>query len=162
MYQSPNPIPPGFHSITPRLVVRDTLKAIEFYKNAFGAEERFAMPGPGGKIMHAEIKIGDSIVFLNDECPEVGSLGPEARGGATSSLMIYSTDVDKAFARAVKAGCTVMMPLDNQFWGDRFACVIDPFGHVWGLSMHIQDLSPEDIKKGMEAAFGQVASAGAK
>jgi len=154
-----NPIPTGFHSVTPYLHVRGALKAIDFYKKAFGAEERFVMPGPEGRVMHAEIKIGDSIVMISDECPEMGALGPEGRGGATSSLFLYFTNVDTAFDKAVQAGCTVKMPLQNQFWGDRFGTVVDPFGHVWSMATHVEDVSPEDMKKRSEEAMKQMAAA---
>jgi len=163
MTKSTNPIPPGFHTVTPYLVVRDTRKAIDFYKKALGAEEILIMPpGPNGKIMHAEIKIGDSIVFLADEMPEMGSLGPESRGGPTSSLMLYVKDVDTAFDKAVKAGCTVKMPLSNQFWGDRFGSVVDPFGHLWSLATHIEDVSPEEMQKRMESACKEMSAASKK
>lgn len=153
-----NPVPPEFHSVTPYLTLRGATKAIEFYKKAFGAEERFVMPGPDGKVMHAEIKIGDSIVMLGDENPEYGALGPESRGGATSSLCVYLPNVDAAFDRAVKAGCTVKMPLADQFWGDRFGTVVDPFGHVWSMATHVEDVSPEEMRKRAEAAFKGMAA----
>jgi len=161
MTMSTNPIPPGFHTVTPYLIVRDSKKAIDFYKKAFGAEEILIMPGPNGKVMHAEIKIGDSVVFMCDEMPERDHLGPESRGGATCSLMLYVKDVDTAFDKAVKAGCAVKMPLANQFWGDRFGVLTDPFGHVWSLATHVEDVKPEDMKKRMETACAQT-TAGAK
>lgn len=153
-----NPIPPEFHTVTPYLVIRGAAKAIEFYKKAFGAEERYVMPGPEGRIMHAEIKIGDSIIMLSDECAEFGNLGPEARGGATSSLFLYFTNVDAAFDKAVQSGCTVKMPLSNQFWGDRFGTVVDPFGHVWSMATHVEDVSPAEMKKRAEEAAKQMAA----
>jgi PhnB protein len=162
MAKTANPIPPGFHTVTPYLTVRSATKAIEFYKKALGAEEICVIPGPEGRTMHAEIKIGDSIIMLSDECAEYGALGPESRGGATSSLFLYFTNVDTAFDRAVKAGCTVKMPLQDQFWGDRFGTVIDPFGHVWSMATHIEDVNPEDMKKRHEEAVKQMATARAK
>jgi uncharacterized glyoxalase superfamily protein PhnB len=152
------PIPAEFHTVTPHLVIRDAVKAVDFYKKAFGAEERCVIPGPEGKIMHAEVKIGDSIVMIGDECPEFGSLGPEARGGATCSLFIYCTDVDASFDKAIKAGCTVKMPLQNMFWGDRYGVIVDPFGHVWSMATHVEDVSPEEMKKRTEEACKQMAA----
>jgi len=162
MAKSTNPIPPGFHTVTPYLIVRDSRKAIDFYKKAFDAEEILIMPGPDGKVMHAEIKIGDSIVFLADEMPEMNHLGPETRGGATCSLMLYVKDVDTSFEKAVKAGCIVKMPLSDQFWGDRYGNVVDPFGHVWALATHIEDVSPEEMQMRMESACKQMATASKK
>lgn len=156
------PIPPEFHTVTPYLVIKEAAKAIEFYKKAFGAVERHVMHGPGGKIMHAEIKIGDSIIMLSDEHPQMDVLGPQSRGGATSALFVYFADVDKAFEKAVNAGCTVVMPLSNQFWGDRFGKLADPFGHQWALACHVEDLSPEEVAKRGEAAMKQMAAAGKK
>jgi PhnB protein len=162
MAKSTNPIPPGFHTVTPYLVLRDARKAIDFYKAALGAEEILVMPGPGGRTMHAEIKIGDSVVFLSDECPEMNHLGPESRGGTTCSLMLYVKDVDSSFDKAVKAGCTVKMPLNDQFWGDRFGKLVDPFGHEWAMATHIEDVSPEEMKQRAEEASKQMATAGKK
>ncbi len=156
--KSNNPIPPGFHTLTPYLIVNGAKKAIDFYKKAFAAEERFIMPGPDGRVMHGEIKIGDSIVFLCDEMPERENLGPLSRGGATSSLMMYIKDVDTSFDKAVKAGCTIKMPLANQFWGDRFGVLVDPFGHVWCLSTHVEDVSPEEMEKRSAEACKQAAA----
>jgi PhnB protein len=158
MKKAIKPIPPGFHTVTPYLIVSDARKAIDFYKKAFGAEEIMVMPRANGKIMHAEIKIGDSMVFLSDEMPERDHLGPESRGGSTSSLMLYVKDVDSSFAKAVKAGCTVKMPLGDQFWGDRYGNVLDPFGHSWALATHIEDVDLEEMKKRMESACSQTAT----
>jgi len=162
MTKSTNPIPPGFHTVTPYLIIKDARKAIDFYKAAFGAKEVVVMPTPSGKIMHADILIGDSHVFLCDEMPERENLGPLSRGGATSSLMMYVKDVDTLFDKAVKAGCTVKMPLSNQFWGDRFGVLVDPFGHVWSLSMHVEDVSHEDMAKRSEEACKQATAASKK
>ncbi len=158
MTETVNPIRPGLHTITPHLTVSDSKKAIEFYKKAFGAEECGISEMPDGKVIHAEIKIGDSYVFLHDEFPEMGALGPAARGGSSTSLCISVVDVDKSFPQAVEAGCTVMMPLDNQFWGDRYGVVVDPFGHVWELCTHKEDVAPEEMKKRMLAMKDKMAT----
>ncbi|MCI0701657.1 MAG: VOC family protein [Planctomycetia bacterium] len=144
-------IPPGYHSVTPYITVRGAAKAIEFYKQAFGATEvmRFAMPD--GTIAHAEIKIGDSVIMLCDEMPAFGNRGPETLGGASGGLMIYLPNVDAAFAQAVAAGAKVFKPLQDQFYGDRSGSVTDPFGHIWTLSTHIEDVSEEEMKKRFEA-----------
>lgn len=147
-----SPIPPGCRTVTPHLVIRGAAKAIEFYKKAFGAEQVMLMPGPDGKVMHAEIKIGDSLVFLADEftSPQTGS--PEKLGGTSVSFHIYVADCDALFNRAVSAGAKVMMPLMDMFWGDRFGSVLDPFGHMWSIATHKEDLSPEEMaKRGAEA-----------
>jgi PhnB protein len=144
-------IPDGYHTITPHLAVRDTAKALEFYAKAFGAEELFRMPGPGGTVMHAELKIGDSIVMLGEEEPQMGASSPQTIGGSPVSLLIYVKDVDASFARADKAGCTVQMPLTDMFWGDRYGKLLDPFGHHWALATHKEDVSPEDMAKRMAA-----------
>lgn len=152
------PIPPEFHTVTPHLTVREAAKAVEFYKKAFGAQVRMVMPGPDGRVMHAEIKIGDSIIMIGDECPDFGVLGPQARGGATCSLFLYVNDVDAAFDQAVKAGCTVKMPLDNMFWGDRYGTVVDPYGCVWSMATHMEDINPDEMQKRAEQAFKQMAT----
>ena len=150
------PIPTGYHTITPHLVVKDTKKAIEFYKKAFGAEVRGIADGPGGKVMHAEIKIGDSVVMLNDEMPEFGALSPVSGGSSSVTIHIYTTDVDRAFERATSAGAQVKMPLADQFWGDRYGLVTDPSGHQWSIAEHVKDLSPEQIKTAMDAAMAKM------
>jgi PhnB protein len=159
MAKSSNRVPPGFHSVTPHLVVSNSVKAIAFYKKAFGAEELMVMPKPDGGTMHAQIKIGDSIIMMADECTEFGNLSPESRGGATSSHMMYLEDVDAAFDKAVKAGCTVKVPLADQFWGDRYGVLTDPFGHQWSLGSHVEDLTAEELSKRSEAAYKQMAGA---
>jgi len=145
----PKPIPEGYHSVTPYLVVDDAAKAIEFYKKAFGAEEKYRLP-MGGKIGHAEIKIGDSFVMLADEFPDMGHLSPKARGGTTVSLLIYLPDVDAAFQKAITAGATEKKPLENQLWGDRMGTLTDPFGHVWSLATHVEDVSEDEIARRFE------------
>jgi PhnB protein len=144
-------IPDGYHTLTPHLAVRDAAKAIDFYVKAFGAEELFRMPGPGGAVIHAEVKIGDSIVMLGEECPEQGASSPQTIGGSPVSLHVYVKDVDAAFARAGQAGCMVTMPPTDMFWGDRYGKVQDPFGHQWSLATHKEDLSPEEMAKRMAA-----------
>lgn len=142
----------GFHTITPGLTVSDAKAAIAFYKKAFGAEENGDIClGPDGKqVMHAEVKIGDSIIMINDEFPKMGCVGPNALGGSPVSLFIYVDNVDAVFDRAVKAGATVTMPVADQFWGDRYGQVVDPYGHKWGISTHIADPTAEEIKKAQE------------
>ena len=141
------PIPDGYHAITPMLTVRNGLEALEFYKRALGAEERMRMPAPGGTLMHAEMKIGDSIFMLADEQPGMGCRAPSASAGPTSSLYIYVADVDKAFQRAVEAGAKVLMPVTDMFWGDRFGEVEDPSGHRWGLATHKEDVAPAEMDR---------------
>jgi PhnB protein len=145
-----NPIPEGYNSVTPYLVVDDAAKAIEFYKKAFGAEEKFRMPMGEKRIGHAEIKIGDSFVMLADEFPEMGHLGPRARGGTTVSLLLYVNDVDSAFKTALDAGAKELRPLDNQFWGDRMGTLTDPFGHQWSLATHVEDISEAEMESRMK------------
>jgi uncharacterized glyoxalase superfamily protein PhnB len=150
---SVKPIPDGYHTLTPFLTVRDAARAIEFYKNAFGAQERGAMKGPDGKIMHAEMMIGDSIIML---FPEFGALSPQSTGGAGMGLHIYLDGVDAAFDRAVKAGAEVEMPVMDQFWGDRYGKLKDPFGHHWSIATHTKDLSLDEMKQGMNDAMAKV------
>jgi PhnB protein len=149
------PIPDGYHSVTPYLIISGAGAAIEFYKRAFGATELLRMPGPGGKVMHAEIKIGDSPIMLADEMPEMGYRGPQALGGTPVSIMLYVQDVDKTFNQAVAAGAKVMRPLQDQFYGDRSGTVTDPYGHVWTIGTHKEDLTPEEIDRRFEAQMKQ-------
>lgn len=150
------PIPDGYHTITPYLSVRDAVRAIEFYKQAFGAQERGVMKGPDGKVMHAEIMIGDSIIMLGDEFPEYGALSPQSIGGSPMGLHIYVDGVDAAFERAVKAGAQVEMPVMDQFWGDRYGKLKDPFGHKWSIATHTKDLSMDEMKHGMDEAMANM------
>ena len=143
-----NPIPEGYHSVTPYLVIDGAEEAIRFYTEAFGATEILRLP-MGGKIGHAEIRIGDSVVMLADEWPDYGKLGPKSRGGATSGLMIYLEDVDVAFERAVAAGGTVERPVEDQFYGDRSGTITDPFGHSWTLSTHVEDIAEDELQRRM-------------
>ncbi len=149
-------IPEGYHSITPALIVKDGNAAIEFYKNGFGAEERNRMKSPDGRIGHAELKIGDSIVMLTDEFPEMKCLSPKSIGGSPVSMYVYVEDVDAVFSRAVSAGAKVLDPVNDQFWGDRHGRIEDPFGHLWSIATHKKDLSPEEMKKAAEEAFSQM------
>jgi len=160
----PKPIPEGFHSVTPHIVVKDGAHAIDFYKKAFGAEEIMCMPGPGGKgIMHAEIKIGDSVIMLGEECPGMEYVKPpSALKGTTSTLTIYTPDADKAFQKAVAAGAKVTMPLENMFWGDRYGTVRDPSGHEWAIVTHIEDVTPEECAQRAEKLFSQGGPCGEK
>jgi len=146
------PIPEGYHSVTPYLIIEGAADAIEFYKQAFGATELFRFPTPDGKIGHAEIKIGDSPVMLADAYPDMGYNGPKSLGGSPVSLMIYVEDVDTIFNRAVDAGATVKEALSDKFYGDRLGSLIDPFGHVWHVSTHKEDVSLEEMEKRAKAA----------
>lgn len=152
---SARPVPDGFHSVTPHLVVRDAPAALRFYKAAFGAEEMVRHPGPDGRsIMHAELRIGDSNVMLSDEYAELGVWSPMSVGGSAVTLHLYVHDVDAAFDRAVQAGARVTMPLTNTFWGDRYGQISDPFGHHWSLATRKLNLTPEEIVQGAREAFG--------
>jgi PhnB protein len=149
-------IPKGYHTVTPSLFVAGAAKAIDFYKKALGAEELMRFPGPDGKIMHAEIKVGDSIIMLADEMPDMGGRSPKSIGGTPVSFFVYGENVDAAWKRAVDAGAREVQPLADQFWGDRTGCLEDPFGHHWWLAQHLEDLTPEQIRKNAEAYFGQM------
>ena len=140
-------IPAGYHSVTPSLIVRDAAAAIDFYQRAFGAEDLGRMAGPDGKVMHAELAFGDSVVFLGDEMPEQGKHSPQTLGSATGSLHLYVPNVDAAVKRAVDAGARVTMPIADMFWGDRYGKVTDPYGHEWGLATHKEDVTPAQMKK---------------
>ena len=148
--------PEGYHTITPNLVVTDGAQAIDFYRSALGAEEIARMPGPGGGVMHAELRIGDSVFMLGEEMPDMGARSPRSYGGSPVSLYVYFEDVDSAFDRAVKAGGKALMPLANMFWGDRMGALEDPFGHRWSLAQHIADPTPEEMQKGQEEFFAHM------
>jgi PhnB protein len=148
------PIPEGYGAVTPYLIVDGAARAIEFYKQAFGAEETFRMEAPGGRVGHAEIKIGDSHVMLADEHPEMGARGPRTIGGSPISLVLYVEDVDATVGRAVEAGAKLTRPVANQFYGDRTGGVEDPFGHAWYVATHVEDVSEEEMKKRAAAAHG--------
>ena len=145
------PIPDGYHTATPYLIVKGAADAIEFYKQAFGAAELFRVPGPDGVLMHAEIKIGDSIIMLADEFPQMDALGPKTIGGSPVGLMLYLANVDEVFHRAITAGAKEIRPLQNQFYGDRSGTVEDPFGHKWTIATHVEDLTPAEIEQRMAA-----------
>jgi PhnB protein len=148
-------VPKGYHTVTPSLFVAGAAKAIDFYKQALGAEELTRFEGPGGSIMHATIRIGDSFIMLADEMPDMGGRGPQTIGGTPVSFFVYRDEVDAAWKRAIDAGAKEVVPLADQFWGDRSGCVEDPFGHQWWLSQHVQDLTEDEIRKNAEAFFAQ-------
>src|SRR5580765_3006231 len=138
-------IPKGYHTATPYMTVRDAAGAIEFYKRAFGATNPIRMDGPDGKVMHAEIIIGDSHIMLGEENPQMGMPAPQTVGGSASGVMLYVPNVDQVFARAVAAGSKVEMPVADQFWGDRYGKLVDPFGHKWSIATHVEDLTPKEM-----------------
>lgn len=151
-----NYIPNGFHAVTPYLTVKDAAQAIEFYKRAFNARERVRMPGPDGKVAHAELQFADSIVMIGEECPEHGSVSAQTLEGSPVGLALYVKNVDEAFDQAVEAGASVKEPVGDKFWGDRSGSLIDPFGHKWMLLTHVEDVSPQEMKKRMAEAFSAV------
>ena len=144
------PIPEGYHTVTPYLIVKGGAEAIEFYCKAFGAEEVMRLPAPGGKVGHAEIQIGDSRIMLADEVPEMGFLSPASLGGAAVSICLYVEDVDAVFQRALDAGGKQQRPVQDQFYGDRSGTLEDPYGHSWTVATHTEDLSPEEIQQRMQ------------
>ncbi len=145
-----NPIPAGMTAVTPHLVCAGAAGAIEFYKKAFGAVEESRLPGPGGKVMHALIRIGGAAIMLVDEAPEWGMLGPKALKGSPVTIHLYVDDTDAFVARAVKAGAKVTMPVTDMFWGDRYGTLEDPFGHRWSVGTHIRDVSAQEMVEGMK------------
>lgn len=153
MSQSASRIPKGFHSITPHLVCENAAEALAFYQRAFGAQEVGRMDGPGGKIMHAELRIGDSMLMLADAFPEYGSRGPRALQGTPVTLHMYVEDADAVWQRAVDAGATVEMPLEDAFWGDRYGQVIDPFGHRWSIATRQREMTQQQIEEAMRSAM---------
>jgi PhnB protein len=154
------PIPEGYHSVTPHLIIRGAGEAIDFYKKAFGATELFRFPAPDGKIGHAEIKIGDSPIMLADEYPDMGYKGPQTLGGSPVSLMIYVDDVDTVFDRAVAAGAKTREAVSDKFYGDRIGTLEDPFGHVWHVSTHKEDVSAEEMERRAKAASAAASGGG--
>jgi PhnB protein len=152
------PIPEGYHSVTPYLAVDDASAAIEFYKQAFGATERMRMPAPNGKIGHAEVEIGDSLIMLSDPFPQSTTRPPKELGGTTSGVFLYVEDVDAAFQQVVAAGGTAAMEPADMFWGDRFGSVLEPFGHHWSLATHKEDLTEEEIAERGQAAMAEMTS----
>ncbi len=153
------PIPEGYHTVTPYLTQESTAKAIDFYKRAFDAAEIMRMEGPGGKIGHAEIRIGDSVVMLADEMPGSDTRSPKSLGGTTSGVFLYVKDVDATFNKAVTAGAKAVMQPQDMFWGDRFGRLTDPFGHSWAMATHIEDVAPDEMRKRSEAFAAQMANA---
>jgi PhnB protein len=151
------PIPDGYHSVTPYLVMRDAARAIDFYKRALGATETFRFDAPGGKIGHAEIKVGDSMIMLADEMPDMGYRGPQSLGGTAVSLMVYVEDVDSQFKRAIDAGAKVKQAVTDQFYGDRSGTLEDPFGHVWTIATHKEDVSQDELVKRAKTAHKKMA-----
>jgi PhnB protein len=151
------PIPEGYHTVTPSISVKSAAKAIEFYKKAFGAVETVRM-GHGDQVMHAEIKIGDSIIMLGDESPGRATASPQTIGGTTGSIMLYVPDTDKTYKAALDAGAKSEMAPENMFWGDRFASVIDPFGHCWSIATHVEDVSEAEMKRRGEEWMSKMAA----
>ena len=148
---SVKPIPEGMHSITPHLVCDGAADAIEFYKKAFNAIENGRMPTPEGKLMHAQLTIGNSAIMLVDAFPDMGCLGPKALKGSPVTIHLYVENVDEVFNRAVAAGAKAKMPVSDMFWGDRYGQIEDPFGHVWSIATHMRDLTPEQMAEGMKS-----------
>jgi PhnB protein len=151
------PVPEGYHTVTPYLCLQHASQALEFYKKAFGARELMRLEAPGGKIGHAEMKIGNSIIMMADEFPDMDFLSPRTRGGTTVNLHLYVRKVDEMVDGAVKAGATLLRPVKDQFYGDRTGCVRDPFGHVWYLATHTEDLSKAELRKRADAAMKEMA-----
>ncbi len=149
-------IPKGFHTVTPYLTVSDSARAIDFYKRAFGAEELSRLDSPDGKVAHAEIKIGDSIIMLSDEMPGWGR-SPQSLGGTAVDIFLYVPDVDRIFNQAVAAGAKIAMPVSDMFWGDRYGRLTDPFGHSWSLATHKEDVPADELRKRAEAAMSKPA-----
>jgi PhnB protein len=152
-----NPIPTGYHTATPYLALNDCARAIDFYKKAFGAQEVMRMEAPNGRIGHAEIKIGDSVIMLADEMPGGTSRAPSSLGGTTAGLFLYVADVDASYKRAVDAGAKAEMQPADMFWGDRFGTLTDPFGHSWSLATHKEDVAPEEMRKRMQQEMAKMA-----
>lgn len=155
-------VPEGMHTLTPHLVVRGGSKALDFYKKAFGAEVKGIHQTPDGRVAHAELRIGDSQFTLSDEFPAMGFKGAETLGGSPVVLNIYAENIDSLFNQAVEAGATVTRPLADQFWGDRYGHLKDPFGHHWALGQHIEDVAPQEMERRSKAAFAQLAAASQK
>lgn len=148
-----SPVPEGYHSVTPYLIVKNCADAIEWYKKALGATEKMRLPGPDGSVMHAEIQVGDSPIMMGEENPQMGATAPETLGGSPVSICLYVDDVDASYPKAIAAGGTELRPLQDQFYGDRSGTLKDPFGHTWTIATHIEDVSDEDIQKRMAEMF---------
>jgi PhnB protein len=154
----PQPVPEGYSTVTPYLAVEDAAAAIEYYKKAFGAKERVRMDAPDGKIGHAEIEIGDSIVMLSDPFPQASTKPPKELGGTSASVFMYVEDVDSVVQDALDAGATVTMPVEDMFWGDRFGTVQDPFGHQWSIATHVEDVPPAEMEERAKKAMAEMGS----
>jgi PhnB protein len=152
------PIPEGYHTLTTYLAVDDAAEAIDFYKRAFGAQEHVRMEAPDGTIAHAELKIGDSLIMLSEPFPQSSTRSPKELGGTTAAVFMYHEDVDAVVQKAVGEGATLTMEVADQFWGDRFGTVTDPFGHVWSIATHVEDLTPEEIDERARAAFAAMSA----
>jgi PhnB protein len=152
------PIPEGYHTATPYLVIDGAAEAIDYYKNAFGAKERMRMEAPGNRIGHAEIEIGDSLVMLSDAFPQSTTKAPTELGGTTAGVFLYVEDVDAVVKKAVDTGATVTMEVADQFWGDRFGSITDPFGHSWSIATHVEDVPPEEMAERAKTAMAAMAS----
>lgn len=150
------PIPEGYHTVTPYLAVDDAAEAIAYYTKAFGAKERSRMEAPDGSIGHAELEIGDSLVMLSDPFPQATTRTPKELGGTTATVFLYVEDVDAVVKRAVEAGATVTMEVADQFWGDRFGAITDPFGHSWSIATHVEDVPPDEMARRAEEAMAQM------
>jgi PhnB protein len=152
------PIPEGYRTVTPYLAVDDAAGAIAYYKRAFGAKERVRMDAPGGKIGHAELEIGDSLVMLSDAFPQASTRPPKELDGTSASIFLYVEDVDGVVQQAVDAGATITMEVSDQFWGDRFGAIQDPFGHVWSIATHVEDVPPEEMEERAKAAMAAMST----
>ena len=155
-----NPIPEGYHTVSAYLTVDDAARAIEYYVKAFGAKELVRMEAPGGKVGHAELQLGDSRIMLSDAFPEASTRPPKELGGTSAGVFMYVPDVDAVVKQAVEAGATVTMEVANQFWGDRFGTIMDPFGHIWSIATHVEDVPPEEMAERAKAAMAAMGSAG--
>ncbi len=153
-----NPVPEGYHSVSPALAIEGASEAIEFYKRAFGARERYRMPSPDGRVAHAELELGDSVVMVSDPFPQSTVRAPTQLGGTTVGIFLYVEDVDAVFQQAVDAGATVTMELEDMFWGDRFGSVTDPYGHSWSLASHVEDVPPEEMEERAKQAMAGMTS----
>lgn len=149
------PIPEGYHSVTPYLIVDGAAAAIEFYERVFGARARMRIAGPGGKVGHAELDVGDSCIMLADEFPEIGARGPKSVGGAPVNLYLYVEDVDAVVGKAIAAGAREVRAVEDQFYGDRMGTIEDPFGHVWHISTHVEDVPPDELERRAKAAMAK-------
>jgi PhnB protein len=154
----PKPVPEGYHTLTPYLAVDDASEAIEYYKEAFGAKERVRMDTPDGKIGHAELEIGDALLMLSDPFPQASTKPPKEIGGTSASVFMYVEDVDAVVKKAVDAGASVTMEVADQFWGDRFGTITDPFGHVWSIATHVEDVPPEEMAERAKTAMAAMSS----